>query len=110
MSEKYFTKSREYFTLRNYKYETIFHVAARHNSVASLKKLVGKVVFLPHMLKKDCEGNTAIHVAAKKGNLEILEFLISSVTRGFLDIQNDFGFTPEEAATEKVRVMERHIL
>lgn len=86
MIAKYFTKARDYFSLRNFKYETIFHVAARNNSVASLKQLLGKVVFLPHMLKKDCEGNTAIHVAAKKGNLGILKFLLSSVTRGFLEI------------------------
>ena len=106
MVGRHFQKTRDYFSLRNYKYETIFHVAARHNAEASLKALLRRVVFLPHMLKKDYEGNTAIHVAAKHGNLEILGFLLSSVTAGFLEIQNDFGFTPREAAEEKSRLME----
>lgn len=38
------------------------------------------------MLKKDYEGNTAIHIAAKVGSLEMLEFLLSSVTPGFLEM------------------------
>jgi len=106
MIAKVFKNTREYFSLRNYKYETIFHIAARHNALDSLKTLLQKVVFVPHMLKKDYEGNTAIHIAAKRGNLEVLEFLLSSVTAGFLMIQNDFGFTPAEAAVEKARLME----
>jgi ankyrin repeat protein len=36
MISKYFTKGREYFLLRNYKYETIFHIAARYNSLEAL--------------------------------------------------------------------------
>jgi hypothetical protein len=90
-------------TLRNYKYETIFHIAAKYNSLECLKALLTvkttvkgadkMVVFLPHMLKKDYEGNTAVHVAAKTGSLEILEFFLSSITPGFLEICNDFGFT-----------------
>jgi ankyrin repeat protein len=46
------------------------------------------------MLKRDYEGNTALHSAAKAGNLKVLEWLCSNVTSGFLEIQNDFGFTP----------------
>lgn len=93
MVEKQWTRPRDYLSLRNYKYETIFHIAAKYNSLECLQALLKKVVFLPHMLKKDYEGNTAIHVAAKTGSIEILEYLLSSVTSGFLEICNDFGFT-----------------
>jgi ankyrin repeat protein len=103
MVEKQWTRPRDYLTLRNYKYETIFHIAAKYNSLECLQTLIKvkstvkggekMVVFLPHMLKKDYEGNTAIHVAAKTGSIEILEFFLSSVTPGFLEICNDFGFT-----------------
>ena len=36
MIQKYFKKGRDYYTLRNYRHETIFHVAAKYNSLASL--------------------------------------------------------------------------
>jgi ankyrin repeat protein len=36
MISKYFKKGREYLGLRNYKYETMFHVAAKYNSLATL--------------------------------------------------------------------------
>jgi ankyrin repeat protein len=38
------------------------------------------------LLKRDFEGNTALHSAAKAGNFKILEWLCGSVTRGFLEI------------------------
>ena len=31
-----------YFEMRNFKYETIFHIAAKYNSLESLKALLGK--------------------------------------------------------------------
>lgn len=37
MIEKYFKKGREYFELRNYKNETILHIAAKNNALESLK-------------------------------------------------------------------------
>ena len=46
--------------------------------------MLGKIVFLPQLLKKDYVGNTAIHVAAKSGSLEVLEFLCTAVTKSFL--------------------------
>ena len=98
MLEKYFNKSKEYFPLRNYKYQTVFHICAKNNAFASLKKLVGRFVFIQQLLKKDYVGNTAIHVAAKSGSLELLEFLCTAVTPNFLQIQNDFGFTALDAA------------
>jgi len=36
MLEKYFNSTREYFKLRNYKYETIFHICAKNNSLEAL--------------------------------------------------------------------------
>jgi len=47
MIEKYFCNmTKACFKLRNYKYETIFHIAAKHNSVESLKLILGKTVFI----------------------------------------------------------------
>ena len=106
MLEKYFHSTKEYFKLRNYKYETIFHVCAKHHSLDALKQLLGRTVFLPQLLKKDYVGNTPIHVAAKSGSLELLKFLCTAATPNFLKMQNDFGFTPLEAAQEKYHLME----
>ena len=84
--ELFFNKTKEYFPLRNYKYETVFHICAKHNSIESLKIIVDKCVFIQQLLKKDYVGNTAIHVAAKSGSKEVLEFLCTSVTKNFLEI------------------------
>ena len=46
MLEKYFHSTKEYFKLRNYKYETIFHVCAKHNAVDALKQLLGQHIFI----------------------------------------------------------------
>lgn len=75
MLEKYFHSTREYFNLRNYKYETVLHVCAKHNSLDALKTLLGRNVFISQLLKKDYVGNTAIHVAAKGGHIDMLMFL-----------------------------------
>jgi len=37
MLQKQFKKGPLYFTVRNYKYETVFHVAAKNNALDSLK-------------------------------------------------------------------------
>lgn len=66
MIKKYFTKGREYFKLRNYKYETIFHIAAKYNSIDVLREIVGRAVFIEELVKKDFKGDTAFHVAAKR--------------------------------------------
>lgn len=44
MIESYYQKRdiRAYFEIRNFKYETIFHIAAKHNSFESLDALLGK--------------------------------------------------------------------
>ena len=75
MIEKQFSGGPEYFKLRNYKYETIFHIAAKNNSLNSIKYIVGKSIFIEQLLKRDYEGNTAFHSAAKAGNGEILKWL-----------------------------------
>lgn len=72
--KKYFKKTRDYFSLRNYKHETIFHVAAKFNSLNSIKELIGRSVFIEELVKKDFKGDTPLHLAAKNANLEILEF------------------------------------
>jgi ankyrin repeat protein len=97
MITKYFKKGRDYFNLRNYKHETIFHVAAKFNALASLKELIGRTVFIEELVKKDFKGDTPLHAAAKNGNLEILEFFMSASTKNFLDIHNDFSFTVKES-------------
>lgn len=84
MLEKYFHATKEYFKLRNYKYETIFHICAKHESLDALKQLLGRTVFLSQLLKKDHVGNTPIHVAAKSGSLDLLKFLCTAATPNFL--------------------------
>lgn len=74
--KRYFKKGREYFNLRNYKFETIFHVAAKFNSISSLKELLGRSVFIEELVKKDFKGDTPLHIAAKTSNKEILEFFM----------------------------------
>lgn len=46
MLQKYFHSSREYFALRNYKFETVFHVCAKNNSLEALKQLLDRNVFI----------------------------------------------------------------
>jgi len=72
MIKKYFKKSKDYFNLRNYKNETIFHIAAKFNSVDSLVELIGRSVYIEELVKKDFKGDTPLHIAAKNGNIEIL--------------------------------------
>ena len=107
---KIFPKTKDYFKFRNYKYETVFHVCARYNSKDALEAMLGRIVFISQLLKKDYVGNTAFHVAAKSGSIEVLEFLCSTVTPNFLQMQNDFGFTALEAAQEKYHLVEDQLL
>lgn len=53
MLEKQFKEGISYFKMRNYKYETIFHIAGKNNALKSLKYIVGKSVFIDEMLKRD---------------------------------------------------------
>lgn len=110
MIEKQFKGGREYFKMRNYKYESIFHIAGKNNALESLKYITGRSVWIDEMLKRDYEGNTPLHSAAKAGNLEILTWFCEHITRGFLEIQNDFGFTPLQAAQEKAYLYDEQVL
>lgn len=101
MIQTYFKKNKDYYQLRNYKHETLFHIAARYNSLEALHCLLGRSIFIEELLKKDFKGDTPIHTAAKQGSLDVLKFYVSSVTKNFLLIQNDFGLTPLEAVKEK---------
>jgi ankyrin repeat protein len=86
MIESYFTKSRTYFPLRNYKFETVFHIAAKHNSLEAIKYLTSKTAFFEELIKKDYKGDTPIHTAIKNGSYETLEFYLKRVTGKFLTI------------------------
>jgi ankyrin repeat protein len=68
MVQRLFKKGYDYFNLRNYRNESIFHVAAKHNSLDSLKVLIDEQPFTMEIVKKDYKGDTPLHVAAKKGN------------------------------------------
>jgi len=95
MVHKYFTKGKAYFELRNFKYETIFHVAAKHNSIRALKAILRRSVFLEELLKRDFKGDTPLHAAAKSGSIDVMEFFLTACTVPFLQIENDFGLTPQ---------------
>ena len=73
MVRRLFKKGRDYFNLRNYKHESIFHVAARSNAVESLEVLIDEQIFTEELLKKNYKGDTPMHIAAKKQNTSILE-------------------------------------
>ena len=93
-----FGTGKSQFHVRNYKQESLFHLAAKHNSVIALEALVGRASFFEELLKKDFKGDTPMHLAAKGGALEVLRFFMCAATPAFLTIQNDFGLTPLEAA------------
>ena len=86
MLEKQFKQGSAYFSLRNYKYETVFHIAGKNNAKASLEFICGRSVFIQELLKRDFKGDTPIHSASKTGSYEILEFLCRSATPSFLEI------------------------
>ena len=90
----YLTKCKAYFDLRNFKNETIFHIAAKHNSLRSIEAILGKTVFVEEMLKRDFKGDTPLHAAAKAGSYDVLEFYLSACTPSFMTLENDFGLTP----------------
>lgn len=46
MLVKQFTKGIHYFGLRNYKHETVFHIAGKNNALRSIQFIVGRHVFV----------------------------------------------------------------
>lgn len=112
MVTRLFKKGRDYYNLRNYKLESIFHMAAKNGSLDSLKILVDGVTFTEELLKKDYTGNTPLHYAAKKGNVAMLEYFITeggTSVRMMLDIMNDFGYTVRESVVEKIRYLDEAV-
>ena len=87
----------DYFDHRNFKYESIFHIAAKYNSINALRALLRGSIFVEELLKRDFKGDTPLHTAAKSGSLDILKFFLSACTPAFLELQNDFCLTPHEA-------------
>ena len=83
---KYFKMGSLYFEQRNFKYQSIFHIAGKHNSLLSLKALLGRSVFIEELLKKDFKGDTPLHSAAKSGSIDVLEFFMTACTPQFLEI------------------------
>lgn len=83
MVKKYFTKPEEYIDKKNFRNETIFHIAAKHNSVESLKAFVQNKVWIDSLLQRNFMGDTPIHVAAKSGNVQILSFFLKNSTAQF---------------------------
>ena len=108
MLKKQFRKGSGYFGLRNYKFETVFHIAGKNNALNSLKFICGRAVWIDQMLKRDYEGNTPLHSAAKAGSYEVLLWFLQNTTPQFSQIQNDFGFTPSQAASEKASIYAAH--
>ena len=56
-------------------------------------------------MKKDFKGDTPLHIAAKSGSTDILEFYMQTCTPSFLEVENDFGFTPKVALMEKLMML-----
>ena len=97
------------FQLRNYKYQTIFHIAAKYNSLESLEHLLGKNIFLQELLKRDYKGNTPLHSAFISGSLDILNFYLTRCTEKFLFFKNDDGLTPQDAMLHKLNSLHSKI-
>ncbi len=106
MLQTIFKKGKQYFHLRNYKNQSVFHIAARHNSLDAIQTLVGKRWFFDELLVRDWKGDTPIHTASKNGSIETLEFYLQNSTHRFADIENDFGSTPLEAVRTKIKFCE----
>ena len=86
MLKKQFKQGSQYFSLKNYRYETVFHIAAKGNSLESLKYICGRAVWIDQMLKRDFEGNTPLHTAAKAGSYDTLKWFLEHVTPNFCEI------------------------
>jgi ankyrin repeat protein len=77
--QQMYKKQRDYFTLRNYKNQSVFHIAAKHNALDALKILIDIHVFSDELVKKDYNGNTPLHLAKKKQNRVIHDFFLDAM-------------------------------
>jgi ankyrin repeat protein len=101
--QRLFKKGKDYMNLRNYRNETIFHLAAKNNALESLKILIDGAAFAEELVKKDYKGDTPMHHAAKNGHLEVLQFFIEASSPLLLDLQNDFSQTVKVCAEDKLQ-------
>jgi len=106
MINKYFKKGKQYFHIKNFKNQNLFHVAGQFNSYEALLSIVKNNIFFEELLKKDIKGDTPLHSAAKNGSAEVLEFYMNNSGNKFLEMENDFGLTPLEAVKEKLKFLE----
>lgn len=106
MINKYFKKGKQYFHIKNFKNQNLFHVAGQFNSYEALLSIVKNNIFFEELLKKDIKGDTPLHSAAKNGSAEVLEFYMNNSGNKFLEIENDFSLTPLEAVKEKLKFLE----
>lgn len=86
-----FKKGKQYYHLRNYKNQSLFHIAAKNNSLDALQLVVERQAFFEELLVKDFWGNTPLHTAASNGSYDVLEFFLTNCTAKFIEIQNDSG-------------------
>ena len=93
--QEMYKKQKDYFTLRNFKNQSIFHVAAKYNALDALKILIDIHVFSDELVKKDYNGNTPLTVAKKKQNRIIYDFFLESIPENgkqvCQQIENDLG-------------------
>jgi len=106
MINKYFKKGKQYFHIKNFKNQNLFHIAGSYNCLEALNAITKNNIFFEELIKKDFKGDTPIHTAAKSGSVEVLEYYLSNCTSKFLEIENDFGLTPLEATKEKIKLLE----
>ena len=107
MIQNQFNKGKIYFggKFRNYQNNTIFHVAAFRDSLECIEEIVDNNFIFEELLIRNYVGDTCFHIAAKSGSTRILKYFMSRSTRKFLEVENDFGFTPLEALNEEMKLI-----
>ena len=74
MVQRLYKKGRDYFNIRNYKFQSIFHVSARFNSLECLKILIDERSIADELLKKDYMGNTPLHICSSDFKIFIAQY------------------------------------
>ena len=81
-------------------------MAAKHNALEAIEKVVGKGVFGQEMIEKDYKGDSPVHTAAKCGSGAVLRYYLENGSGRFVEMKNDFGLTALEAVRAKIKYME----
>ncbi|OWM86547.1 ankyrin repeat-containing protein At5g02620-like [Punica granatum] len=83
--------------------ESALHLCLRHNRVEALKVLVECIGSDDGFLNwKDCDGNSVLHIAVEKKQLEIVKYFLYN-TKIDANAQNAKGFTPIDVLTKGKR-------